>query len=390
MNFEFSDQQKSIREQARLFAVNDLLPGVVERDEKGMFNPEHFKKLGEMGFFGLMADPAFGGKGYDTLSFTLAIEEISKIDPSVSVVLSVCNSLVNWATATFAREEVKLKYLPKLTSGEFIGAFLLSEPDASSDAAAQTTMAVDKGDHFLLNGTKKWITNASIASVYIVIAQSNPEKGARGINAFLVEKNSHGITLGPNEDKMGMRSSDTHEVYFDNVRLPKENLLGEPGSGFYIAMKALESGRIGIAAQATGIAAGAFELAVKYANRRKTFNTEIINHQAVAFKLADMAVKVENARNLYQKAAWLKDSGKPYGIAGSMAKQYCADIAMEVTTDAVQIHGGYGYIKEYRVERLMRDAKVTQIYEGTSEIQKIVIARSLVKKTESIYVESKD
>jgi alkylation response protein AidB-like acyl-CoA dehydrogenase len=380
MNFDLTPQQISLQKQARDFAENELLPGVVERDEEGVFNKDHFKILGEMGFFGLMADPAYGGKGYDTISFTLAIEEISKIDPAVSVVLSVCNSLVNWAILTYAQEEVKQKYLSKLTRGEYIGAFMLSEPDASSDAAAQQTKAEDKGDHYLINGTKKWITNARIASLYIVIAQEDPSKGARGISAFVVEKNSPGISLGPNENKMGMRSSDTHEVYFDNVRVPKENLLGNPGQGFHIAMKALESGRIGIAAQATGIAAGAFELAVKYANIRKTFQTEIINHQAIAFKLADMAVKVENARNLYRKAAWLKDAGKDYGIAGSMAKQYCADIAMEVTTDAVQIHGGFGYIKEFRVERLMRDAKVTQIYEGTSEIQKIVIARSLVKK----------
>lgn len=257
---------------------------------------------------------------------------------------------------------------------------MLSEPQASSDAAAQSTLAVNKGDHYLLNGTKQWITNANIASVYIVIAQSDPGKGTRGINAFIVEKNSEGISLGPNENKMGMRSSDTHTVYFKDVKVPKENLLGNQGQGFSIAMKALESGRIGIAAQATGIAAGAFELAVAYANKRKTFGTQIINHQAIAFKLADMAVKVENARNLYQKAAWLKDAGKPYGVAGSMAKQYAADIAMEVTTEAVQVHGGYGYVKEYRVERLMRDAKVTQIYEGTSEIQKIVISRALARQ----------
>lgn len=381
MNFELTKQQEQIRQLAREFAEDDLLPGVIERDEAGIFDKEHFRKLGEMGFFGIMAPKVYGGKGLDTLSFTLAIEELSKIDPAVSVVLSVCNSLVNWAISTHAGEAEKNRYLPDLVKGRKIGAFLLSEPEASSDAVAQTTRAEDCGNHFLINGTKKWITNASIASVYIVIAQSDPSKGARGINAFIVEKNTPGISLGPNENKMGMRSSDTHSVFFNNVKVPRENMLGGFGKGFSIAMKALESGRIGIAAQATGIAAGALDLAVKYANTRKTFGTEIINHQAIGFKLADMAVKVENARNLYQKAAWLKDAGKPYAIAGSMAKQYCADIAMEVTTDAVQIHGGYGYIKEYRVERLMRDAKVTQIYEGTSEIQKIVISRSLIKKS---------
>ncbi len=380
MNFTLTDTQQLIQRVAREFAQKELLPDVVQRDEEGIFNTDHFKKLGELGFFGIMADPGYGGKGLDSLSFTLCIEEISKIDPAVSVVLSVCNSLVNWAITNFAPEEQKKKYLPGLVSGKQIGAFLLSEPEASSDAAAQSTTAISKGDHYLINGTKKWITNANIASIYIVIAQSNPSQGAKGINAFIVEKNSEGIKLGANENKMGMRSSDTHSVFFKDVKVPKENLLGEHGKGFYIAMKALESGRIGIAAQATGIAAGAFELALNYANKRKTFNTEIINHQAIAFKLADMAVKLENARNLYRKAAWLKDKGKPFGIAGSMAKQYCADVAMEITTEAVQIHGGYGYIKEYRVERLMRDAKLTQIYEGTSEIQKIVIARSLIRK----------
>jgi alkylation response protein AidB-like acyl-CoA dehydrogenase len=380
MNYDLTPTQEQVAELARNFAQKYLLPGVVERDEAAIFNREHFTRLSEMGFFGLMAAPEYGGKGYDTLSFALAIEEISKVDPAVAVVLSVCNSLVNQAIANFSSKAIQQKYLPSLVSGKQIGAFLLSEPEASSDAAAQRTMAVDRGNHYLINGTKKWITSAAIASVYIVIAQSNPAKGARGINAFIVEKDSPGISLGPNENKMGMRSSDTHTVYFKDVRVPKENLLAEEGKGFHIAMKALESGRIGIAAQATGIAAGAFELAVAYANKRKTFNTEIINHQAIAFKLADMAVKIENARNLYRKAAWLKDAGKAYGIAGSMAKQYCADIAMEVTTEAVQVFGGYGYVKENRVERLMRDAKVTQIYEGTSEIQKIVIARSLVQK----------
>ena len=379
MNFSLTEKQKEIQRIAREFAEKELLPEVIERDEKSEFATEHFQKLGKLGFFGLTADPKFGGMGQDTVSFTIAIEEISKVDPAVSVVLSVCNSLVNHVIEKYAREAPKNKYLPRLTSGEHIGAFLLSEPEASSDAGAQSTRAEKKGDYYLINGTKKWITNAKNASVYIVIAQSNPSQKYRGINAFIVEKDSPGISLGPNENKMGMRSSDTHDVYFKDVRVPEENLLGREGEGFSIAMRALESGRIGIAAQATGIAAGAFELALKYSKTRKTFGTEICNHQAIAFKLADMAVKIENARNLYQKAAWLKDAGKEYGLAGSMAKQYSADIAMEVTTEAVQIHGGYGYIKEFRVERLMRDAKVTQIYEGTSEIQKIVISRELIQ-----------
>ena len=379
MDFSLSEHQLMIQQQARDFAEINLLPGVVERDHTGEFSLEHFDQLGKMGFFGLMVNPEYGGKGHDTVSFTLAIEELSKIDPAVSVVLSVCNSLVNWVIENFALEQTKRKYLPFLAKGESIGAFLLSEPEASSDALAQQTLALDKGNHYLLNGTKKWITNARHASVYIVVAQSNPQKKQKGINAFIVDKDTGGITLGPNEDKMGMRSSDTHSVYFDNVEVPKDNLLGNHGDGFSIAMRALESGRIGIAAQATGIAAGAFDLALQYSKVRKTFGTEICNHQAIAFKLSDMAVKIENARNLYRKAAWLKDNGKKYGIAGSMAKQYCADIAMEVTTEAVQIHGGYGYIKEYRVERLMRDAKVTQIYEGTSEIQKMIISRGIIQ-----------
>lgn len=379
MNFSLTEKQKEIQRIAREFAEKELLPGVIERDEKSEFATEHFQKLGKLGFFGLTADPKFGGMGMDTVSFTIAIEEISKVDPAVSVVLSVCNSLVNHVIGKYGREEPKSKYLPRLTSGEHIGAFLLSEPEASSDAGAQSTRAEKKGDYYLINGTKKWITNAKNASIYIVIAQSNPSEKYKGINAFIVEKDSPGISLGPNENKMGMRSSDTHDVYFKDVRVPEENLLGREGEGFSIAMRALESGRIGIAAQATGIAAGAFELALKYSKTRKTFGTEICNHQAIAFKLADMAVKIENARNLYQKAAWLKDAGKEYGLAGSMGKQYCADIAMEVTTEAVQIHGGYGYVKEFRVERLMRDAKVTQIYEGTSEIQKIVISRELIQ-----------
>jgi alkylation response protein AidB-like acyl-CoA dehydrogenase len=315
----------------------------------------------------------------DTVSYILAMEEISKVDSSVSVIMSVNNSLVCYGIQKFGSEEQKQKYLPDLATGRKIGAYLLSEPEAGSDATMQRTTAEDKGDHYLLNGTKNWITNANCGSIYLVIAQTHPEKKHRGINAFIVEKETPGISLGPHEDKMGMRSSDTHSVMFTDVKVPKENRIGEDGFGFRFAMKALEAGRIGIAAQALGIASGALERSIQYAKERKAFGTEIANHQAIAFKIADMAVKVENARNLCLKAAWLKDKEKPFGLASSMAKQYCADIAMEVTTEAVQIHGGYGYVKEYHVERLMREAKLTQIYEGTSEIQKIVISRTLLK-----------
>ncbi|MFW5724990.1 MAG: acyl-CoA dehydrogenase [Bacteroidota bacterium] len=379
MDFNLTEEQQMIQQAARDFTEREVLPGVVERDEKAIFPAEQVKKLGELGFLGMTVDPKYDGGGMDMVSYTLAIEEISKVDPSVSVVMAVCNSLVNWTIETYGSDMLKEKYLPPLARGEQISSFLLSEPEAGSDATSQRTTAIDNGDHYLLNGTKNWITNAGHASVYIVIAQTYPEKKHKGINAFIVERDTPGISLGPKEDKMGMRSSDTHSVMFTDVKVPKENLLGKDGEGFKIAMKCLEGGRISIAAQATGIAAGAFELALKYAKERKAFGTEIINHQAVAFKLADMAVKIENARNLCRKAAWLKDSGQPYGTAGAMAKQYCADMAMDVTTDAVQIHGGYGYVKEYRVERLMRDAKLTQIYEGTSEIQKIVISRDLIK-----------
>ncbi|MFW5706523.1 MAG: acyl-CoA dehydrogenase [Bacteroidota bacterium] len=379
MDFNLTEEQQMIQQAARDFTEREVLPGVVERDEKAIFPAEQVKKLGELGFLGMTVDPKYDGGGMDMVSYTLAIEEISKVDPSVSVVMAVCNSLVNWTIETYGSDMLKEKYLPPLARGEQISSFLLSEPEAGSDATSQRTTAIDNGDHYLLNGTKNWITNAGHASVYIVIAQTYPEKKHKGINAFIVERDTPGISLGPKEDKMGMRSSDTHSVMFTDVKVPKENLLGKDGEGFKIAMKCLEGGRISIAAQATGIAAGAFELALKYAKERKAFGTEIINHQAVAFKLADMAVKIENARNLCRKAAWLKDSGQPYGTAGAMAKQYCADMAMDVTTEAVQIHGGYGYVKEYRVERLMRDAKLTQIYEGTSEIQKIVISRDLIK-----------
>jgi alkylation response protein AidB-like acyl-CoA dehydrogenase len=379
MNFEFTEEQLMIQHAAKDFAERELLHDVIERDAKGTFAGDRIKKLAELGFLGMMTDPKYGGGGMDTISYVLAMEELSKIDSSVSVLVSVCNSLVNWGLETYGNEEQKQKYLVPLATGEKIGAFLLSEPEAGSDATRQRTTAVDKGDHYLVNGTKNWITNANCASTYLVMAQTYPEKGHKGINAFIVEKDSPGITLGPHEDKMGMRASDTHSVMFNDVKVPKENRIGEDGFGFKFAMQTLDGGRIGIAAQALGIASGAFERSLKYAQERKAFGTEIFNHQAIAFKLSDMAVKIENARNLCLKAAWLKDQEQPYGVMSAMAKQYCADIAMEVTTEAVQIHGGYGYVKEYHVERLMREAKLTQIYEGTSEIQKIVISRSLIK-----------
>jgi alkylation response protein AidB-like acyl-CoA dehydrogenase len=329
---------------------------------------------------GMMVNPKYDGSGMDTVSYVLAMEELSKIDASTSVIISVNNSLVCYGLQKFGSEEQKEKYLKPLARGEHIGAFLLSEPEAGSDAMHQHTRAEDKGDHYLLNGTKNWITSGNSASTYIVMAQTYPDKGYRGINAFIVERNSPGISLGPHEDKMGMRSSDTHSVMFSDVKVPKENRIGEDGFGYKFAMKALEAGRIGIASQALGIAAGAFERALAYSKERKAFGTEISNHQAIAFKLADMAVKIENARNLCLKAAWLKDHGKPFAFESAMAKLYASDIAMEVTTEAVQIHGGYGYVKEYHVERLMREAKLTQIYEGTSEVQKIVISRSLLRE----------
>lgn len=380
MNFEFTEEQLMIQQAARDYAQRELIKDVIERDAKAEFPTEHVKNLVELGFMGMMTDPKYDGGGMDTVSYVLAMEELSKVDASASVIVSVNNSLVCYGIEAFGTEEQKEKYLKPLASGQVLGAFLLSEPEAGSDATSQRTTAVDMGDHYLLNGTKNWITNANSASTYLVIAQTNPEKKHRGINAFIVEKNSLGITLGPHEDKMGMRSSDTHSVMFNDVKVPKENRIGEDGFGFKFAMKTLEGGRIGIASQALGLASGALERSIAYAKERKAFGTEIANHQAVAFKLADMAVKVENARNLCLKAAWLKDQKKPYGIASAMAKQYAADIAMEVTTEAVQIHGGYGYVKEYHVERLMREAKLTQIYEGTSEIQKIVISRDLLNK----------
>lgn len=380
MNFEFSEEQLMIRQAARDFSKK-LEADVIERDLKAAYPANHVKELAELGFLGMMIDPKYGGGGIDTVSYVLALEEISRIDSSVAVIMSVHNSLVTWGIQKFGTTAQCEKYLPHMATGERLGAFLLSEPEAGSDATSQKTSAVDMGDYYLLNGTKNWITNANSASVYLVIAQTHPEKAHHGINVFIVDKDTPGISLGPHEDKMGMRSSDTHSVMFTDVKVPKENRIGEDGFGFKFAMKALEAGRIGIAAQALGIAVGAYERSLQYAKERKAFGKPIVQHQAIAFKIADMAVKIENGRNLVYKSAWLKDNNKDYALTGSMAKLYCADMAMEVTTEAVQIHGGYGYVKEYHVERLMREAKLTQIYEGTSEIQKVVISRNILKSS---------
>lgn len=380
MNFEFTEEQLMIQQAARDFAQRELIKDVIERDTHSIYPTEHVKVLAELGFLGMLVDPKYDGGGMDSISYVLAIEEISKVDASLSVIMSVNNSLVCYGIEKFGNEMQKEKFLKPLARGEKIGAFLLSEPEAGSDATSQLTTAEDMGDYYLLNGTKNWITNGNTAGTYLVIAQTHPEKKHKGINVLIVDRHSPGITVGPHEDKMGMRSSDTHSVMFNDVKVPKENRIGADGFGFKFAMKTLEGGRIGIAAQALGIASGAFERALKYSKERKAFGTEIANHQSVAFKLADMAVKIENARNLCLKAAWLKDQGQPYGYASAMAKYYAAETAMQVTTEAVQIHGGYGYVKEYHVERLMREAKLTQIYEGTSEIQQIVISRHILKE----------
>ena len=379
MIFELTEEQQMIRDAARDFAQNELKPGVIERDEHQKFPTEQVKKLGELGFLGMMVDPKYNGAGLDAVSYVLVMEELSKIDASASVVVSVNNSLVCYGLEQYGSEEQKEKYLKPLAAGEQIGAFCLSEPEAGSDATSQRTTAEDKGDHYLLNGTKNWITNGSTASTYLVIAQTDPEKGHRGINALIVEKGMEGFTVGPKENKLGIRGSDTHSLMFSDVKVPKENRIGEDGFGFKFAMKTLEGGRIGIAAQALGIASGAYELALNYAKERQTFGKPIAQHQAIQFKLADMATQIEAARLLCLKAAWLKDSGQPYAQASSMAKLYASEVAMKTTVEAVQIHGGYGYVKEYHVERLMRDAKITQIYEGTSEIQKMVISREVLK-----------
>jgi alkylation response protein AidB-like acyl-CoA dehydrogenase len=379
MDFNFSEEQLMIRDAARDFAQRELITDVIQRDAGAIYPTKHVQRLAELGFLGMLVDPKYDGGGMDTVSYVLAMEEISKVDSSVSVIMSVNNSLVCYGIQEFGTEEQKEKYLKPLARGEKTGAFLLSEPDAGSDATSQRTTAVDMGDYYLVNGTKNWITNGDSAGTYLLIAQTDPEKKHKGINCLIVDRHADGISIGPHEDKMGMRSSDTHSVMFNDVKVPKENRIGADGFGFTFAMKTLEGGRIGIASQALGIASGAFERAVQYSKERKTFGTFIANHQAIAFKLADMAIKIENARNLCLKAAWLKDQGQPYGYASSMAKYYAAEIAMEVTTVAVQIHGGYGYVKEYHVERLMREAKLTQIYEGTSEIQQMIISREILK-----------
>lgn len=380
MDFNLTEEQIMIRDAARDYAQRELILDVIERDREARFPDAHVKALADLGFMGMMVDPQYDGGGMDTVSYVLAMEEISKVDSSVGVIISVNNSLVCWGLEAYGTEEQKQKYLKPLARGEMLGAFLLSEPEAGSDATSQRTTAEDRGDHYLLNGTKNWITNGNSASVYLVMAQTHKELGHRGINAFVVEKNTPGISIGPHEQKMGMRSSDTHSVMFTDVKVPKENRIGEDGFGFKFAMKTLDGGRIGIASQALGIASGALERSVQYAQERKAFGKILASHQAIAFKLSDMAVKVEAARFFCLKAAWLKDQNQPYSVASAMAKQYAADIAMEVTTEAVQIHGGYGYVAEYHVERLMREAKLTQIYEGTSEIQKMVISRSLLDK----------
>ena len=384
MQFQLSEEHLMIQKAARDFAQNECKPGVIERDEHQKYPYEQVMKLAELGFMGMMVSPEYGGAGMDTLSYVLAMEEISKVDASTSVSMSVNNSLVCWGLETFGNEEQKKKYLTPLAQGRkddslYIGAFLLSEPEAGSDATSQQTTAEDKGDHYLLNGTKNWITNGSTASVYLVIAQTDPAKGSKGINAFIVEKNWPGVTVAAKENKLGIRGSDTHTILFNDVKVPKENRIGEDGFGFKFAMKTLAGGRIGIASQALGIASGAYELALAYSKQRKAFGKEIMHHQAIQFKLADMATRIEAARLLCLKAAWEKDNDLDYTLSSSMAKVYASEAAMWVTTEAVQIHGGYGFVKEYHVERLMRDAKITQIYEGTSEVQRIVISRSILK-----------
>jgi len=378
MNLQLTEEQIAVRDAARDFAQNVLKPGVIERDREQRFPAEEIKQLGELGLMGMMVDPEYGGSGMDTVSYALAMEEISKIDASASVCMSVNNSLVCYGLQAYGTEEQKQKYLVPLASGQKIGAFCLSEPEAGSDATSQRTTAIDMGDHYLLNGTKNWITNGNSASTYLVIAQTDAEKGHRGINALIVERDMPGFLVGAKEDKLGIRGSDTHTLMFNDVKVPKENRIGEDGFGFKFAMKTLAGGRIGIAAQALGIASGAYELALAYSQERKAFGKEISRHQAIAFKLADMATQIEAARLLVLKSAWLKDQGEDYDLASSMAKLYASEVAMKQTVEAVQIHGGYGYVKEYHVERLMRDAKITQIYEGTSEVQRIVISRSVL------------
>lgn len=379
MNFTLTEEQMAVRDAARDFARTELLPGVIERDTHATFPHEQVKKMGELGFLGMMVDPKYHGGGMDAISYVLAMEEISKIDASASVAMSVNNSLVCWGLEKYGSEEQKEKYLKPLAAGKILGAFCLSEPEAGSDATSQKTIAEKKGDHYLINGTKNWITNGGTASVYLVMAQTDPALKHKGISTFIVEKDTEGFEVGKKEDKLGIRGSDTHSLMFNDVKVPVENRIGDDGFGFTYAMKSLDGGRIGIAAQALGIASGAYELALAYSKERKAFGKTISQHQAIQFKLADMATEIEAARLLVLKAAWLKDQGLEYGHASAMAKLYASKVAMETTVEAVQIHGGYGFVKEYHVERLMRDAKITQIYEGTSEIQKIVISRNLLR-----------
>ena len=379
MKFDLTEEHLMIRDAARDFAQNELLSGVIERDENQKFPSEQVKKMAELGFMGMMVSPDYGGGGMDTISYVLAMEEISKVDASAAVIMSVNNSLVCWGLETYGSQKQKNKYLRRLATGEIIGAFCLSEPEAGSDATSQQTTAIEKDDYYLLNGTKNWITNGNSASIYLVIAQTDPSLGHKGINAFVVEKETEGVIVGKKEDKLGIRGSDTHSIMFNDVKVPKENRIGEDGFGFSFAMKTLSGGRIGIAAQALGIASGAYELALEYSKQRKAFGKEISRHQAIAFKLADMATEIDAARLLCLRAAWLKDNGMNYDREGAMAKVFASETAMKTTTEAVQVHGGYGFVKEYHVERLMRDAKITQIYEGTSEIQRIVISRSILK-----------
>ncbi|MGB1241448.1 MAG: acyl-CoA dehydrogenase [Chitinophagales bacterium] len=379
MNFKLTEEHLMIRDAARDFAQNECKPGVIDRDTHKTYPAELVKRMGELGFLGMMVDPKYGGSGLDTISYVLAMEEISKIDASCSVIMSVNNSLVCWGLETFGNDAQKEKYLTPLATGQMVGGFCLSEPEAGSDATKQRTTAIDMGDHYILNGTKNWITNGGTAGVYLVIAQTDSEKGHRGINVLIVEKNWKGVSQGAKEDKLGIRASDTHSVMFQDVIVPKENRIGEDGFGFKFAMKTLSGGRIGIAAQALGIASGAYELALAYSKERKAFGKPISHHQAIAFKLADMATEIEAARLLCLKAAYLKDSNQNYDLASSMAKVFSSEVAMKTTTEAVQVHGGYGFVKEYHVERLMRDAKITQIYEGTSEIQRVVISRTILR-----------
>ncbi len=379
MNFQLTEEQLAVQAAARDFTQLELKPGVIDRDREMRYPKEEVRKMGELGFMGMMVDPKYNGGGMDSMSYVLAIEEISKIDASCSVAMSVNNSLVCWGLEEYGTEEQKQKYLTKLATGEYIGAFCLSEPEAGSDATSQRTKAIDMGDHYLLNGTKNWITNGGTSRIHLVIAQTHEEKGHRGINAFIVDTEWEGVNIGAKEDKLGIRASDTHTIMYTDVKVPKENRIGEDGFGFKFAMKVLSGGRIGIGAQALGIAAGAYELSVAYAKEREAFGKPIAKHQAIAFKLADMATDIEAARLLVYRAAQFKDAGKDYLTAASMAKLAASEAAMKHTVEAVQIHGGYGYVKEYHVERLMRDAKITQIYEGTSEIQRIVISRQIVK-----------